>query len=79
MHERVFERCALPAGDFHHLHFIVGFFFFSFLKGLLLSLHLMMQDARALYCYYMNLRATSHLSHRKKKGFLEFCFDRNIV
>lgn len=29
MHERVFERCALPAGDFHHLHFIVGCFFFS--------------------------------------------------
>lgn len=35
MHERVFQRCALPAGDFHHLHFIVVFFFF-FLKGLLI-------------------------------------------
>lgn len=32
VHERVFQRCALPAGDFYHLHFIVGSFFF-FLKG----------------------------------------------
>lgn len=56
VHERVFQRCALPAGDFYHLHFIVGFFFS---EGIALCInrcvHLKIQGL--LNCHYESIKS----------------------
>lgn len=62
---------------------LLDFFFLPFLKGLPLSLHLMIQEARSLYRYYtgiMKLRGIfHHHTDGKNKIMLVWGFFKNFL